>query len=191
MNKWLLVSGGGIIVLLFFLFYPLTSALVFYEERSSTIAAYLPLNKGDHFQITFVHSIHRTDVVETYQLLEDGEIEQQAMFFSQFGIGMPSTLYEGESIDYVDGRYEVTGMTNRFPQLNIRNGKTVSQHRLSFWRQGESPQCVRFNDYFEPGAWFTVKVEKLSFFDKQKGVLIDDKEERGACRFERAHRDIN
>ncbi len=186
MKRWKVVSSMSSLVLLFFIVYffvPMRSALVFYEGRTDQIAAYLPLRQGDQFQIIFVHSIHRTDVTETYEIEQDGTIHQTAMFFSQYGIGMPSTVEPHESLVYQNGRYELTGIERTFPSMNIRNGKTVSEHRLRYKRQGQSPRCVYFNTFFEPGDWYEVKMKRLTM-NEQRGVKIDDKKEKRRCRFD-------
>src|SRR5699024_7136774 len=60
-------------------------------------------------------------------------------------------------------------MDNRFDSMKIRNGKTVSKHRF-VWNEGNKEHKIKFNDYFEPGAWFTVKHDNLSMLDLWKEV---------------------
>lgn len=170
MKKWI-----GIIILIIIvstlLFIPFKSTLVFYEENTDKIAAYIPLKSGETFQIIFVHSIHLTDVTEKYELTKDKQIKQSEMTFSDFGIGMPYEVKEHEEIFYEDGFYHLINMDNRFDSMKIRNGKTVSKHRF-VWNEGNEEHMIKFNDYFEPGAWFTVKNDKLSMLDLWKEVKI-------------------
>jgi len=170
MKKWL-----GIIILIIIvsalLFIPFKSTLVFYEKNTDNIAAYIPLKSGETFQIIFVHSIHLTDVTEKYELTKDKQIKQSEMIFSDFGIGMPYEVKEHEEIFYEDGFYHLINMDNRFDSMKIRNGKTVSKHRF-VWSEGNKEHMIKFNDYFEPGAWFTVKHDKLSMLDLWKEVKI-------------------
>lgn len=151
---------------------PTQKALVFYEEHTSEIAAYLPLQKDTTFQIIFVHSIHLTDVVEKYEITNDNQIKQYEMVFEEFGIGMPSVVGDNEEFVYEDGKYHIKSMDNIFPSLNIRNGKTVSKHRL-VWHDNEK-HVVYFNDYFTPGDWFTVKVDTLTLLQTWNEVKIRD-----------------
>lgn len=170
MKKWL-----GIIILIIIvsalLFIPFKSTLVFYEKNTDNIVAYIPLKSGETFQIIFVHSIHLTDVTEKYELTKDKQIKQSEMIFSDFGIGMPYEVKEHEEIFYEDGFYHLINMDNRFDSMKIRNGKTVSKHRF-VWNEGTKEHRIKFNDYFEPGAWFTVKHDKLSMLDLWKEVKI-------------------
>jgi len=158
----------GIGVILFIL---MQRGVVFYKENSEELLAYLPLGAGERFTVIFVHSIHLTDVVEKYVVLSDGNIRQYEMIFSEFGIGMPSNAGAGERFVYEDGLYHIKDMDNVFPSLEIRNGKTVSEHRLEWNRDGVVHQ-VYFNEYFEPGSWFTLKYKKLSILQMWKGVEI-------------------
>jgi len=175
LRKWMFTGLLFILLWCFIYFIPLTSALVFYDERSPVIRAYLPLQSDDVFMITFTHSIHMTEVVEKYRLLETGDIEQYEMVFEQFGIGMPSVVEEGETLINEGGKYYYTPVDQVFAELKIRNGKTVSKHRLSYQRENEKELSeVLFNAYFEPGSWYTVKVSHLTIWEMVKGVKINE-----------------
>jgi hypothetical protein len=159
------------IIALFIYFVPIHTALVFYEENTDKIEAFLPLEAGDTFQFVFTHSIHLTDVIEKYEVTEDLEIKQNEIIYEHFGIGMPSNASEGEQFIYEDGKYHIKNLNNIFPFINIRNGKTVSQNRLIWGEEGE--HLIWFNQYFEPGAWFKVKIKQLTFQEYLRGVMID------------------
>ncbi|MFC3041213.1 DUF1850 domain-containing protein [Virgibacillus xinjiangensis] len=174
----LILGGLLVIAAIAALFIPLRTALVFYEENTENIEAFLPLEAGDTFQIIFTHSIHLTDVVEKYEVMDTYEIRQNEIIYEEFGIGMPSNAEKGATFSHENGRYHVKDLDNYFASMNIRNGKAVSEHRL-VWNSStdntsENEKMVWFNEYFEPGAWFTLKVEKLSLWDYWKGVKISD-----------------
>jgi len=160
------------VLLIISIFIPFRQALVFYAENTNDIAAYLPIENQETFQIIFTHSIHLTDVVEKYIVLETQDIQQYEFIYEEFGIGMPSNAEEGEEFVYEDGKYHIRNMENIFPELKVRNGKAVSEHRL-VWGEGEKYMRY-FNDYFEPGAWFTIKVDHLSLWQMGKGVRIHE-----------------
>ncbi|RLL41809.1 DUF1850 domain-containing protein [Oceanobacillus piezotolerans] len=166
----ILVSAVAIAALI--LLVPIRTSLVFYKENTNQIEAYLPVSKGDRFQLIFTHSIHLTDVVEKYIITDDLQIKQNEIIYEEFGIGMPSNALAGEEFEYVDGKYHIKGLDNIFPSMNIRNGKTVSENRLVWGENQEN--LVWFNEYFNPGAWFTVKVENLTLWQTMKGARIHD-----------------
>lgn len=173
MKKWLTFIVILMVIIVGLLFLPFKSSLVFYDENTEDIVAYIPLKSEETFQIIFVHSIHLTDVTEKYEITQDKQIKQSQMIFSDFGIGMPYEVKEHEEIFYEDGFYHLTKMDNRFDSMKIRNGKTVSEHRF-VWKKNDEKHMVEFNDYFEPGAWFTVKSGKLSMLDMWKEVKIHE-----------------
>lgn len=173
MKKRLAFSIVLMMIIIGLLFIPFKSSLVFYDENTEDIVAYIPLKSGEKFQIIFVHSIHLTDVTEKYEITESKQIKQSEMIFSDFGIGMPSEVKEHEEIFYEDGFYHLIKMDNQFDSMKIRNGKTISKHRF-VWEKDDRKHMIKFNDYFEPGAWFTVKSDKLSMLDMWKEVKIHE-----------------
>lgn len=173
LKTFLLLTVSFLVLIPLFLFFiPVQKAVVFYHENTTKISAYLPIDSGETFQIIFTHSIHLSDVVEKYRITKDNKIEQYEIIFEQFGIGMPSNAEAGQEFVYEDGKYHIKNLNNVFESMNIRNGRTVSEHRL-VW--GENDQhMVWFNDYFSPGACYTVKVEDLTLWKLMKGVKIHD-----------------
>lgn len=174
MKKWLVISSITLLILIGSLFIPFKSALVFYDENTQDIVAYVPLKAGDSFQIIFTHSIYLKDVTEKYEITTNKKIKQYEMIFSDFGIGMPYEVKDHEEIFYENGFYHVINMNNQFDSLKIRNGKTVSEHRFIWQEKNKKEKRVSFNDYFKPGAWFTVKSEELSLIDIWKEVKIHE-----------------
>jgi len=174
-HRRIILTSILLIIASVILFVPFRTSLVFYQENTNHIEAFLPISTGDTFNITFTHSIHLTDVVEKYVVTDNLDIKQYEIIYEEFGIGMPSNAEKGESFSYKDGKYHVKDLDNYFTSINIRNGKTVSENRLA-WNHHDSEEdhMVRFNEFFEPGAWFTVKVEKLTFWESWKGVKIRD-----------------
>src|SRR5690625_6954174 len=97
------------------------------------------------------------------------------MVFEQFGIGMPSVDGAGETLIYDEGKYYYGSGDQVFSELKIRNGKTVSKHRLSYQRENEKElSAALFNDYFEPGSWYTVKVDHITIWEMVKGMKINE-----------------
>lgn len=174
-KKKLTLSFFVIIILLIIMLVPFRTALVFYERNTNNMEAFLPINKGDTFQVIFTHSIHLTDVVEKYKVRDDLAIEQYEIVYEEFGIGMPSNAQEGEKFEYKNGKYHITSLDNIFPSMKIRNGKTVSENRLVWGTENsEESHMVWFNKYFVPGEWYTILVERISLWEYLKGVKISE-----------------
>lgn len=172
------ISKRSIVIALLFLilsivlFFPFRTALVFYQQNTNQVEAYLPIKEGSSFQIIFTHSIHLTDVVEVYRILSDSSIRQTDIVFEEYGIGMPSDASDGGKLVIEDGKIHIKDMNRIFPYINLRNGKVVPKHRLIWGDQSE--HMVWFKDYFEPGARLTIKMDKLSLWQLLKGVKIHE-----------------
>jgi len=72
MRSWRQVFIIGFLLLIatiaFLLFFPFTETIAFYQEDREELLAFLPIQDDNSFQIQYTHSIHLTDVVETYEL---------------------------------------------------------------------------------------------------------------------------
>lgn len=173
MKKWIIIILLCLFICILSIHIPFRTALVFYKENTDKMEAYLPLQEGDTFQIIYTHSIHLSDVVDKYQISSNHDIKQYETVYEQYGIGMPANAVGNEEFVYEDGKYHIKNMERIFPSIHLRNGKTVSKHRLVWGDRKE--YLVLFNDYFNPGDYFTVKVDDLSIWNMWKGVKIDDK----------------
>ncbi len=160
----------GIVLTLF----PYQSVLVFSKQHTNELIAYTPMNEGDRFQIIYTHSIHLTDVIESYLITEDRQIEQYEMSFEEFGIGMPSRATGAQQLIIKDGRYYLTNMTNRHSYLPIRVADVVPQQRF-LWNDGN--HLIWFKEYFEPQSYITVEMKKLSLWQLRKGVKLREHNE--------------
>lgn len=149
--------------------------LVFYKENSQEIVALLPVEYEASFSIIFVHSIHLKDVFETYRIRKDNQIEQTEIIYEEFGIGMPSHAPKGATFIQKENRYHIQNLGIIMPLMKIRNGKTVSEHRLCWQDKKGKEHQVYFNQYFTPGAWFTLEVKKLPRYKTWREVIINDK----------------
>lgn len=172
MKKRILIVLSSIILVMSLIHIPVSKALVFYQGQTKKLLAYLPLQDDDTFQIIFTHSIHLSDVVEKYKVTSEDEIEQYEMVYEEYGIGMPSNAEGEEEFVIEDGKYHIKNMSRVFPDIKLRNGKTVSKHRLTWGKNAEHQ--VYFNDYFSPGEYLTIEISHLSLWERWKGVKIHD-----------------
>ncbi|OLN23540.1 RocC [Domibacillus antri] len=167
-RKWLLVLAPIImtcIALLFFI--PFTKVLVFQYVNTENVLAYLPLTKNNSFKIKYTHSIHLSDVVESYHITQDGQIVQDELMYEDFAVGMPENALDGEIFEQKDGKYFMKNMNRIFPSFDLRIGKVRANHTVIF-REKEYPLSL----YIEPGTLVHIKAEKLNALQLLKGVNI-------------------
>ena len=79
-----------------FLFIPIFPVFSFTETRTEhPTMYYLTLEDERRFQIVFTHSIHLSDVIETYEVMDTYDIRLHSMVYSDVAIGMPRYAEEG------------------------------------------------------------------------------------------------
>lgn len=151
-------------VFLFFL--PIVNAIAFYHEDQNDLLGYLPVRDDDLFQIQYTHSIHLTDVKETYTL-RNNKIIQTELEYENFAVGMPSNVEgEGKFLEK-DGKFFIKNMEREFSYIDLRIGQVQADHRIVY--QGNS---YKLADFFGPGSWVRIKPAKISIWQQVKGVNI-------------------
>lgn len=153
------------IAIIFFI--PITQALVFEYQNSGKMLAYIPISKEKNFKIKYTHSIHLSDVVESYTVTEEKMIKQYELMYEDFAIGMPENATDGEIFEQKEGKYYIKNMNRTFPLFDLRIGKVRANHRV-LYQNKEYPLA----NYIEAGTWVRIKIEKISLFQQLKGVNI-------------------
>ncbi|MBA4536401.1 DUF1850 domain-containing protein [Bacillus aquiflavi] len=150
-----------------FIFIPIKEALVFKYENTDEVIAYIPFSNEKSFQIKYTHSIHLSDVVESYKMTENNEMMQYELMFEDFAIGMPSEAGEGEKFIVSDGKYYLKNMRRTFPSIFLRTGKVRANHTI-IYENKEYPLAQSI----KPGTLVHIKGEKLTILQLLKGVNI-------------------
>ncbi len=154
----------SIIVLLLL---PIRKSLVFQYQDTGQLLAYIPFSKEEKFEIKYTHSIHLSDVVESYQITKKGYIKQYELMYKEFAIGMPENASDGEIFEHKDGKYYLKNMNRQFPFFDLRIGQVRANHTV-IYKNIEYP----LGKYIEPGTWVRLKIEKLNLLQQLKGVNI-------------------
>lgn len=146
---------------------PYQKAIVFIPNHSNTEFAYIPVKNETNFGIKYTHSIHLSDVVESYRITRDDRIRQYELMYEDFAIGMPSNADNGETFEQINGAYYIKNMKRDFPYFNLRIGQVRANHRVIF-KNREYP----LSRSISPGTSVKVEIRKLNFFKQWKGVNI-------------------
>lgn len=146
---------------------PYKQALVFVQPDEDTLLCYVPIGIGDTFKIKYKHSIHLTDVIESYQITKENEIRQYELEYEDFAIGMPSEVSEGEHFEIKDGKYYIRNMNRTFENFVLRVGKVRANH--TFINEEVSFPLSRA---IEPGTRVRIQVKKLNLIQQMEGVNI-------------------
>lgn len=149
------------------LFIPIRKALVFQFENTNKILAFIPISDNPYFKIKFTHSIHLTDVFESYVITHDNQIKQYELEYEDTAIGMPSNSSVGEKFIMKDGKYYITNMNRIFQSFDLRIGQVRANHTVIF-DGAEYPLA----NYIEPGTSVRIEVKKINLLQEMEGVNI-------------------
>lgn len=168
-HKILLLLSALILISSLIVWIPSQKYYVFIDNESENLAAYIPV-ESRLFQIIYTHSIHLSEVIESYKVTDDGELMMTELEYEDFNIGMPSNAGEGETFVEKDGKYFIKNMTRKLPEFRLFVGDVDAG--LSFKTKGSR---VDLKKTLERGKSYTFRVERLSLFQLRKGVRIDER----------------
>jgi hypothetical protein len=168
-KKWIVLFALIITVVLFL---PIQRVLVFEYENSKKVLGYIPIEKTRAFAVKYTHSIHLSDVKETYKLNEEGQIVQEQLEYEDFAIGMPSDAQGDETFVEKDGRYIIGNMNRTFDYVDLRIGQVIANHTL-IYRQ----QHIPFASFVNEGSWIRIDYRLISLWEMLKGVNILEQRE--------------
>lgn len=145
---------------------PLKNNFVFIDNETEKIAAYVPVI-DNVFQIKYTHSIHLSEVLESYKVLSDNTLMMTELEYEDFNVGMPSNAGEGEIFVEKDGKYFIKNMTTELPEFRLFVGDVDAG--LSFLIQGSEFDLKKI---LVRGKSYTLRVQRLTIFELLEGVNI-------------------
>lgn len=152
------------------LFIPFGKCLVFYESRTSDLVAFLPLDTDEHFQIRYTHTIHLSDVIETYDVTSNQFI-LQSLEYEDFAIGMPSGAEDGETFREENGKYYIENMNRKMSGFHLFVGDV--DYDLALRYENREYDLKKF---LKRGDSYLFKPGRLSLFQRMKGVNMHGEE---------------
>jgi hypothetical protein len=156
-----------ILIIITVLLMPYKQALLFEYQDSQKVLAYIPFKDEQNFKIKYTHSIHLTDVVESYRVTPNRDIQQYELMFEDFAVGMPSNAAEGETFEVRDGKYFIKNMNKVFPFFDLRIGQVRANHTV-IYKKGQYP----LSRYIQPGTRVRVIIKKVNILQQMRGVNI-------------------
>lgn len=148
---------------------PWKKAFIFTEQRSENPTYYfVPIAKKHTFQIRYVHSIHLTDVIETYEIMEDLQIRLLSMQYENVAIGLPSFAEEGETLTIENGRYTLTYDHRVIESFVLFIGDIDAE--LAFHYLGSE---IDLKQHLTKGKSYKFHIQSLSFYQMLKGVKLN------------------
>ncbi|MFE4141246.1 DUF1850 domain-containing protein [Peribacillus sp. YIM B13472] len=165
--KFKIFMAFGIpLIITFLLFFPYKHVIAFSYQDQGELVAYLPLKSEKNFQIKYTHSIHLSDVLESYRF-SDKQIIQTELAYHDFAVGMPSNAEGEEVFEEKGGTYFIKNMKRNFPYIDLRVGQVRANHRLVY-----DEKTYTLADFIKPGTWVRISSESISLWEQLKGVKI-------------------
>lgn len=167
MNK--LIGFFLIILLVVLCFVPIFPAFTFSETRTEhPNIHFVELEEKDSFQIIFTHTIHLSDVIESYRVLESNDIQMVSMQYSDVAIGMPGYAEEGQTLSYENGIYTLKYDEAVLNHFILHIGDV--DKKLDFHYNEKN---FNLKEELERGKSYVFEVKKISLFAKVKGVKLN------------------
>ena len=140
-----------------FLLWPLFPALEI-VDGGGRVAFCAPVQPGEEFVISFVHSVNRRPVYDTVRVEADHLVIAKSRF-DAFGAGMPeASTQDGTLTVAEDGWLEWT-VNRATPEVTVRVGRVADQ---TVHYKGRD---IRLSDLAEPGSALTLRVRKSRWLD--------------------------
>lgn len=155
-------------ILLGFFFMPIKKVLLFTETRAENGEMfYVLLDQGEKFEIRYVHSIHLTDVVESYEVTRDELIRMLSMSYENLSIGLPGEAGEGEILELKDGVYTLTYKDRVIDSFRLHIGRVDADLALRY-----AGVEIDLKKYLEKGKSYEFKVHKMTVYQLMKGEKL-------------------
>lgn len=138
------------VLIIFYLAFS-SACLVLTDGDTGEVLGEFPVQSGDTFSISFIHSVNRSMVTDVYEVRGNAIFVVRTIYYS-FGAGVQTEIQEGQTLEYgEDGAMIVSGFNKRMDTLSYIVG-TVSDHILEIKGQSVSLRelcgkntCVRFS----------------------------------------------
>ncbi|WP_139492325.1 DUF1850 domain-containing protein [Brevibacillus dissolubilis] len=153
----------SILMLAGILLLPLSQAITIRDERTDQLYGMLNMPRERQFQLQWTHSIHRTPVIEYYQI-EDNDLLLTQMSFQDYGIGMESGLAPGEQLVMEDNQFVLKHMNRKFPALHLFIGQVRANHTLLL-----SGEKIPLSTLAPPGTAIQLQIERVSILEQIGG----------------------
>lgn len=167
MRRWIfliLLIIGTII-----LFLPLQKVFSFTEIHvENPIMHYLAVADTPDFTIRYTHSIHKTDVLEHYKIVEENRLKLELMVYENLAIGMPGYAEEGQTLTLENGKYYL-----RFDEPKIINDFAIHIGDIDMdlaLQYNNNEYNLKSN--LQRGHAYLFQVQRVSLWQIWKGVKM-------------------
>ncbi|WP_052475970.1 DUF1850 domain-containing protein [Cohnella kolymensis] len=141
-------------------------ALTIRQLPGNRVVYQIPMHTDGKFKLIYIHSIHRTPVEERYHINAERKIVVDAVVFDTYGVGMPSSLAEGETLRLENGKMITENMNRVVGTFDLRIGQVIANHTLYV-----NDKVIPLSQISAPGSAVRFEVDRLNLFTYLRGVL--------------------
>jgi hypothetical protein len=121
--------------------------------------------RGEEFVLSFVHSVNKRPVYETFRV-EDDHLVIVASRFESFGAGMPESSTEEGTIQVDRDGWLLWTVNRPVPEVKVFVG-WVAHHTLHL-----KGHRFLLTDWVDPGTALSLRVRKASYYELWKGRCV-------------------
>ncbi len=156
------------ILLIILLFYPMYRVISFTEMRTNEPNFYyIVVGKEKRFDIRFTHSIHLTDVLESYEITNGTQIRLVSMEYEDVAVGMPAYAEKDQLLTYSDGKYKLEYKDKVLNNFTLYIGDINYDLFLNYQEEE-----YNLKKWLNRGNSYLLEVKNISLYDKLKGESI-------------------
>ncbi len=169
MKRLALLFVALILGIIIFLFLPIFTVFSFTETRTNNPQMYyIDVSEEKFFQVRYTHSIHLTDVLETYEITNTEKLRLISMEYEDVAIGMPAHAEEGQTLTYENGKYKLEFSNQRLDNFTLYVGDIDMD--LYFNYDGN---IYNIKKSLHRGSSYLFEVKTISLYAKLKGVVME------------------
>lgn len=153
-----------------FLFFslPLVTVFSFTETKTNNPQVfYINVQKDKNFKIRFTHSIHLTDVLESYQVTKSNKIKLVSMEYEDVAVGMPAYAEEGQKLKYENGKYLLSYDDEKIIDNFTLYVGNIDMDLYFIYRN----ETYNLKKELKKGRSYLFEVKKISFYQLMKGAV--------------------
>ncbi len=111
------------------LFIPVSRQFIVTDDSTGEVLFSTAVEPGDVFGMKYVHSVNKSPIEDVFEILDDNRIMLKKTVFRSFGAGVPYELEEGQVLDVMDDRIEISNINRRIDRYLLKIG-TIAEHTL-------------------------------------------------------------
>lgn len=122
------------------------------DSSQRTVIWQRPIEPGQKFSVTYIHSVHKTPVKDSFQFVPGQNIVLTETIFTSYGVGIP---FSTEHIFRATPEgFSVSGINTALGDYLFRVGR-VTDH----WLQVDN-ETIHFNELAPPGTLLRIQIKR-------------------------------